>query len=112
MLRMRVVRLGSIVSACVLVASVSSAQQASGIAGAVKDAAGKPVVGVTVEAASPALIERVRTVVTDAQGLYQITDLPPGIYSVTFKAPGFTTLKNDGIELPAAFTAGLSVALR
>src|SRR5712692_3107932 len=88
------------------------AQQASGIAGAVKDAAGKPVVGVTVEAASPALIERVRSVVTDAQELYQITVLPSGTYSVTFKAAGFVTLRNEGIELPAAFTAGLSVALR
>src|SRR6202051_3432482 len=87
----------------VLLPQIAFAQQASGIAGAVKDAAGRPVAGVTVEAASPALIERVRTVVTDAQGLYQLTDLPPGVYSVTFKAAGFVTLKTEGLELPAAF---------
>jgi hypothetical protein len=104
---------GFIVLACVILSpSVTRAQQASGIAGAIKDAAGKPVAGVAVEAASPALIERVRSVVSDAQGLYQLTDLPPGIYSVTFKAAGFVTVKTDGIELPSAFTATLNGALR
>ena len=57
-----------------------SAQQASGIAGTVKDASGAVLPGVTVEASSPALIERVRTTVTDGEGLYKITDLRPGTY--------------------------------
>src|SRR5438045_548298 len=84
--------------------TATRAQQNSGIAGAVKDSTGKAVAGVIVEATSPALIERTRNVITDGQGLFQLTSLPPGTYSVTFKAPGFVTLKNDGIELPAAFT--------
>ena len=61
--------------------------------------------GVTVEAASPALIEKVRTVVTDSEGLYRIVDLRPGVYTVTFTLPGFSTFVRDGIELTTGFTA-------
>src|SRR5437867_6587363 len=92
MLRMRIVAVDfvGVVCALLLVASCVSAQQTlSGIAGVARDAAGMPVAGVTVEAASPALIEKVRTVVTDGQGQYKITDLQPGTYTVTFKAAGF-----------------------
>jgi len=38
---------------------------------------------VTVDASSPALIEKVRTVVTDSKGQYKILDLPGGVYTVT-----------------------------
>ena len=68
--------------------------------------------GVTVEAASPALIEKVRTVVTDGQGQYKIIDLRPGTYTVTFTLPGFSTVKREGIELTAGFTADVNADLR
>src|SRR5579864_1984168 len=84
----------------------------SGLAGVVKDAAGLPVAGATVEAASPALIERVRSVVTDGAGQYKITDLPPGTFSVTVKAAGFSTLVQTGIELTAGFTGGVNADLK
>src|SRR5713226_2368745 len=74
------------------------------IAGVVKDTTGAVMPGVTVEAASPALIERVRAVSTDGQGLYKIIDLRPGIYTVTFTLPGFSTVKRDGLELTTGFT--------
>ncbi|MGE3577856.1 MAG: carboxypeptidase regulatory-like domain-containing protein, partial [Vicinamibacterales bacterium] len=61
--------------------------------------------GVTVEAASPALIEKVRVAVTDGQGRFNITNLPPGTYSVTFTLPGFATFKREGVEISAGFTA-------
>ncbi len=80
----------------------------SAIAGVVKDTTGGVLPGVTVEASSPALIEKVRTVVTDDQGQYKIIDLRPGVYSVTFTLPGFSTVKREGIELPANFTAPVS----
>jgi hypothetical protein len=60
--------------------------------------------GVTVEASSPALIEKVRTVTTDAQGLYSIIDLRPGQYEVTFSLAGFQTVRRPGIELTGSFT--------
>jgi hypothetical protein len=69
------------------------------IAGAVKDASGAILPGVTVEATSPALIEKVRTAVTDGTGQYRIENLRPGTYSVTFALSGFTTLRREGIEL-------------
>src|SRR5881398_2113653 len=110
---LRALGLGFIVLACVLLASVSSAQQTlSGIAGAVKDSAGKPVAGVTVEAASPALIERVRSVVTDGEGQYRIQTLRPGTYTVTFTLPGFSTVKREGIELTGAFVATVNADLK
>ncbi|MGE3492996.1 MAG: carboxypeptidase regulatory-like domain-containing protein [Vicinamibacterales bacterium] len=81
------------------------------IAGSVKDTTGAVLPGVTVEAASPALIEKVRSVVTDDQGNYKITDLRPGVYSVTFTLTGFSTFKRDGLELSAGFTANVSPAM-
>ena len=76
--------------ACFVLAPAMSYAQAS-IAGVVKDASGAIMPGVTVEAASPVLIERVRSVVTDGTGQYKIVDLRPGTYSVTFSLPGFST---------------------
>ena len=69
------------------------------IAGTVKDTSGAVMPGVTVEASSPALIEKTRSVVTDATGQYRIVDLRPGGYAVTFTLPGFATVKREGVEL-------------
>jgi hypothetical protein len=85
---------------------------ASGIAGVVTDTSGAAIPGVTVEAASPALIEKVRAVVTDAQGQYRIVDLRPGVYSVTFTLPGFSTYRRDSLDLPPGFTATVNADLR
>jgi hypothetical protein len=82
------------------------------IAGEVKDATGGVLPGVTVEASSPALIEKVRTVVTDGQGQYRIIELRPGTYTVTFSLPGFSTVRREQIELTTGFTAVLDAALR
>jgi hypothetical protein len=84
----------------------------SGIAGIVKDTSGAVLPGVSVEAASPALIEKVRAVVTDAQGAYRILDLRPGTYDITFTLPGFSTVKREALQLPDAFTATVNADLR
>src|SRR5205823_11957578 len=55
---------------------------------------------------------RVRTVTTDAAGLYRIIDLRPGIYTVTFTLPGFNAIRREGIELPANFTSTINAELR
>ena len=68
--------------------------------------------GVTVEAASPALIEKVRSVVTDASGRYRIIELRPGSYTVTFALPGFLTVMRDGIVLEANFAAQVNAEMR
>jgi hypothetical protein len=82
------------------------------IAGIVKDASGAVLPGVTVEGASPALIEKVRTVVTDGTGQYRIEDLRPGTYTVTFTLQGFSTFKREGIELTGSFTATVNADLK
>ena len=82
------------------------------IAGTVKDASGAILPGVDVEAASPALIEKVRAAVTDGTGQYRIEDLRPGTYTVTFSLQGFSTLKREGIELTGSFTATINADLK
>jgi len=94
----------------VLVPATARAQ--ASIAGVVKDASGAVLPGVTVEAASPALIEKARSVVTDGTGQYKIVDLRPGLYAVTFTLSGFSTFKRDGIELTGSFTAAVNADLR
>src|SRR5581483_48817 len=97
--------------AVLLGCAVSASAQAS-IAGQVKDASGAVLPGVTVEAASPALIEKVRTVVTGGTGQYRIEDLRPGTYSITFTLPGFNTVKREGIELAGSFVATINAEMR
>jgi hypothetical protein len=75
------------------------------IAGLVKDTSGAVLPGVTVEATSPALIEKVRSVVTDGTGQYKIVDLRPGTYSVTFSLPGFNSFRREGSEPTGTFVA-------
>jgi hypothetical protein len=84
---------------------------AQGIAGVVKDISGAALPGVTVEASSPALIEKVRAVVSDSQGQYSIVALRPGTYTVTFALPGFSTVRRDGIVLTTGFTANVNADL-
>src|SRR5262245_12441322 len=92
----------------VLSSSVWAQQASSGIAGVVTDASGAVLPGVTVEASSPALIEKVRSVTTGSDGRYNVIDLRPGTYSVTFTLSGFQTFKREGIVLTAGFTASVN----
>lgn len=97
----------------VMALPASSAAQGLGtIAGLVKDVSGAVLPGVSVEAASPALIEKVRTAVTNESGQYTIVSLPPGAYSVTFTLPGFSTTRREGVELLANFTAQVNAEMK
>jgi hypothetical protein len=82
------------------------------IAGTVRDPTGAVLPGVIVEAASPALIEKSRTVVTDGTGQYRVVDLVPGGYSVTFTLQGFSTVRRDGIEVSGAGVFSVNVEMR
>jgi hypothetical protein len=80
----------------------ASAYAQATLAGIVKDPSGAVLPGVTVEASSPALIEKARSAITDGSGLYQIVDLRPGTYSVTFSLSGFSSVKRDALEVSGA----------
>ena len=97
--------------ACIVLAANAAYAQGT-IVGVVRDTSGAVLPGVTVEAASPVLIEKVRTVVTDGTGQFQIVSLAPGAYTVTYTLPGFNTVRRDGIELAGSFTAKVDAEMR
>jgi hypothetical protein len=107
---MRSFRLSLVLGVLLLLPAATSAQ--SSLAGSVKDTSGAVLPGVTVEAASPALIERVRSVTTDATGQYKIVDLRPGTYTVTFTLTGFSVVKREGIELSGSGTVQVNADLK
>src|SRR5207247_10702432 len=82
------------------------------MAGRGRETSGAVLPGVTVEAASPALIEKVRTVVTDGQGGYNITELRPGMYTVTFTLTGFAAVMREGVTLTSGFTANINAEMQ
>ncbi len=107
---LKIGKIAAVFGFAVLLPVVASAQAA--ISGVVRDASGAVLPGVTVEAASPALIEKVRTAVTDGTGQYAIENLRPGIYVVTFTLPGFASVQREGVELSGSFTARINADLR
>jgi hypothetical protein len=100
-----------IVVTLLVLAPAAAFAQAS-ITGVVRDASGAVLPGVTVEAASPALIEKIRTVVTGIDGQYRIVDLRPGAYTVTFTLTGFSTVRREGLELSGSLTATIDADMR
>ncbi|HLG55947.1 MAG TPA: TonB-dependent receptor [Vicinamibacterales bacterium] len=108
---MRKLSIGCLLVGVLLLAPTAVLAQAS-ITGVARDSSGAVLPGVTVEAASPALIEKVRTAVTDGGGQYRIVDLRAGTYTVTFTLTGFSTSKREGIVLEGAFTATVNGELR
>jgi Carboxypeptidase regulatory-like domain len=82
------------------------------LTGTVRDASGGVLPGVTVEASSPALIEKTRTAVTDASGQYRIIDLRAGVYTLSFTLTGFNTVRRENIELAGSQTLTIPIELR
>jgi hypothetical protein len=101
-----------LVAAVIWVLFASSAAFAQSISGTVRDESGAVIPGVTVEAASPALIEKVRAASTDSSGTFRIVNLSPGAYTVTFTLPGFSRVERDGIELTGNFTATVNAVMK
>jgi hypothetical protein len=104
------IRLSFAVLAVVCVPAVVFAQ--ASITGQVKDASGAVLPGVTIEASSPVLIEKVRSAISDSSGQYRIEDLRPGVYTVAFTLTGFATVKREGIELTGSFAATVNIDMK
>jgi len=101
----------SFLVAAVLLPSLAFAQKAS-LAGTVKDTSGAILPGVTVEASSPVLTEKVRSVVSDATGQYRIIDLDPGTYQVTYSLPGFTKIVREGVQISGSAVFTINAEMR
>jgi hypothetical protein len=86
----------AVLAVIVLLPTLAHAQALAGI---VRDASGAVLPGVTVEATSPTLIEKVRSAVTDGTGQYRIADVRPGTYTVTFTLPGFSVVRREGVQV-------------
>jgi Carboxypeptidase regulatory-like domain len=110
-MRKRVQLAGAAIALGVLLLPTTATAQ-SAIAGVVRDTSGGVLPGVTVEASSDVLIEKVRSVVSDGQGQYKIVDLRPGTYVVTFTLPGFQTFRRENVQLPANFTSTINAQMR
>src|SRR4029079_4985880 len=106
----RVVKVVAVVAGILLLPSLALAQAT--VAGVIRDASAAVLPGVTVEASSPVLIEKSRTVVSDGTGQYRITDLPPGTYAVSFALTGFSTVKREGIEVTGSGVITVNADLR
>ena len=104
---------GAFVLAALLALNTSVFAQGLGtIAGVAKDASGGLLPGVSVEAASPALIEKVRTAVTDGSGQYRIVNLPPGVYTVTFSLANFSNVRREGIDVSIGINAQVNAEMK
>ena len=99
-----------VVCATVLLPTLAYAQ--AQIVGQVRDESGGVLPGVTVEAASPAIIEKVRTAVTDDQGRYRIDALRPGTYKLTFSLAGFSTVARESIEVPSEVVVTINADMK
>ena len=107
MVRIPFAQAGLLALVGVLLLPLGAFAQTGSIAGTVTDETGGVLPGVTVETTSPALIEGVRSTVTGGTGLYEIEALRPGVYTVTFTLPGFSTFVREGIEVTTGFTANV-----
>src|SRR6185436_7635284 len=110
MTRSRIVMLFIVALGILCIPTAARAQSA--FTGVVKDTSGAVLPGVTVEVASPVLIEKTKSVVTDENGAYRIVDLRPGVYVVTFTLPGFATVKRENVELESNFVMTLNSDMR
>ena len=108
---MRRVVMCLVVAGATFFPSLAGAQEGASVVGVARDTSGAVMPGVTVEASSPALIEKVRSVVTDSAGRYAIVSLRPGSYVVTFSLTGFKTIRREGIVLEGAFSATVNAEL-
>jgi Carboxypeptidase regulatory-like domain len=108
---MRVLKWAVFALTLLVIAPASSYAQAT-LSGTVKDTSGAVLPGVTVEASSPVLIEKVRTAITDSSGQYRIIDLPPGPYILNFTLTGFSVVKREGIELAGVAVTTINAELR
>ena len=82
------------------------------ITGTVRDASGAVLPGVTVEASSPVLIEKVRSAISDGTGQYRLTELPPGKYTITMSLSGFTTVKREDVDVSGVGVITINADMR
>src|SRR5512138_3033103 len=102
----------SFLVAAVLLPSLAFAQTKASLTGIVRDTSGAILPGVTVEASSPALIEKVRSAVSDGTGQYRIIDLDPGTYQITFSLAGFTKVVREGVQIAGAAVFTINAEMR
>ncbi len=89
----------------------ASAQTAASVVGAVSDASGAALPGVTVTARNTGT-GLVRSTVTGAEGRYVLAAVPPGTYELRAELTGFTTQLRRDVRLAVAETLALNVVLQ
>src|SRR6266581_1686001 len=108
--RVSLIAIGIFAALVYTIALVPDGLAQSAFTGVVRDQSGAVLPGVAVEASSPVLIEKSRSILTDERGGYKIIDLRPGVYALTFTLPGFKTIRRE-VELASNFTATINVEM-
>jgi hypothetical protein len=98
-------------SLAMVAGATAEAQQTGALSGVVRDAQGGVLPGVTVNVSGQLLGGAARSVVSTEQGLYSLTGLPPGSYTVAFELTGFTTQTRDGVVVQVNRTTRLDMEL-
>ena len=88
-----------------------SQETTGGMQGTVKDPSGAVVPNATVTVTTPTLVGS-KEIVTDASGYYRFANLPPGTYTITVKAQGFDTLKQEGVILEVGHLPTLNLEMK
>ncbi|HET6647843.1 MAG TPA: TonB-dependent receptor [Pyrinomonadaceae bacterium] len=107
------IRIGSLLAATILCASVALGQtqaNAADLNGVVRDPTGAAVVNAAVKARNTAT-NFTRAAITNDEGYYQITNLPPGDYEVTVEADGFSRGRIPSVILTVGQRADLDIPL-
>ncbi len=101
----------AVLGLALMAGSTAEAQQTGVLSGVVRDAQGGVLPGVTVNVTGEALGGAARSTVSTDQGLYSLTGLPPGNYTVAFELTGFTTQTRDGVLVQVNRTTRLDLEL-
>src|ERR1700674_1000590 len=71
----------------------------SALEGSVSDSSGGRIPGVPIMIRDVAT-NHTREVLTNSEGVFRISELPPGIYEVSASHPGFAPYKHAGLLMP------------
>ena len=100
-----------VISICLLLAGALLAQETGEISGKIVDEDGVGLPGVSVTASSPKLQGK-RATLGQNDGTFRLSLLPVGLYDVTYKLQGFTTISHENVKVSLAMRTSINVTMK